>query len=300
MLDNNPRLYLDELQARLYRITLVRYSITTIRRAIQRPPSEGGIGYTNKVLEERAVQTSAEEQFLYKCCLASVPDPSMLVFLDESHKSRADGRRRRGWGHKGQNIISERLFESSGRHNYTLIGAVDINGFVENACCVVWSKHSDTDQNPTRGTVDQVRFLEYVEEDLLPELGSYDRCEPRSVVVMDNASVHKHPRVVPLIESAGARVVWTAPYSPWLNPIERCFSLYKKSLNRSEMVVNPLIKHLKGLQSVDRRTMINLYKGLSCIQHIDELEQRAKWENLKIRMKQTLAFVSFLIVVNIL
>ena len=58
--------------------------------------------------------------------------------------------------------------------------------------------------------VDQNRFLQYVEECLLPTLGNYERGEPRSVVVMDNARVHKHPRLLELIRSVGAKLVWNA------------------------------------------------------------------------------------------
>jgi transposase len=55
----------------------------------------------------------------------------------------------------------------------------------------------------------------------------------RTVVVLDNASVHKHPGVVAAIEGAGAIIIWTAAYSPDMNPIEKCFNQYKAYMLRN-------------------------------------------------------------------
>jgi hypothetical protein len=49
---------------------------------------------------------------------------------------------------------------------------------------------------------------------------------------MDNASIHISNRIVDLIESKGARIIYLPPYSPDLNPIELMFALYKKNLER--------------------------------------------------------------------
>ena len=57
----------------------------------------------------------------------------------------------------------------------------------------------------------------------MPILGNYSLSEPRSLVVLDNAKIHHSDRIVPLVESMGARLVYLPPYSPDLNPIEfRC------------------------------------------------------------------------------
>jgi len=74
-----------------------------------------------------------------------------------------------------------------------------------------------------KGTVDREYFELWVEHNLVPVLGNFEKGEPRSVVVLDNCSIHGGGRVQALIEDAGAVVVWTAPYSPDLNPIEFCF-----------------------------------------------------------------------------
>ena len=53
---------------------------------------------------------------------------------------------------------------------------------------------------------------------LCPVLGNFERGEAHSVVVMDNVSIHCGPRVREMIETTGAVLVMTAPYSPDLNP----------------------------------------------------------------------------------
>lgn len=67
-------------------------------------------------------------------------------------------------------------------------------------------------------------FQTYIREELSPTLRTGD------VVVMDNLSSHKHPRVRELIESAGATLLYLPPYSPDYNPIEMVWSKVKRLL----------------------------------------------------------------------
>ena len=72
-----------------------------------------------------------------------------------------------------------------------------------------------------------------VKEKLIPTLGRYVHFEPRSIFVLDNASIHHSELVVHLIEDAGAKGIYTSLYSLDLNLIELMFSLYNKSLKRN-------------------------------------------------------------------
>ncbi len=66
------------------------------------------------------------------------------------------------------------------------------------------------------GAVDGLVFLEYVKQVLCPTLAEGE------TVVMDNLSAHKIAGVRQAIEERGARLLYLPPYSPDLNPIEKC------------------------------------------------------------------------------
>ena len=63
--------------------------------------------------------------------------------------------------------------------------------------------------------------MRYVAEVLVPYL------RPGDVVVMDNLSSHKGPRVREMIAAAGADLRYLPPYSPDFNPIEMAFAKLK-------------------------------------------------------------------------
>jgi len=67
-------------------------------------------------------------------------------------------------------------------------------------------------------------FLDFVCEHLPPTLRKGD------VVVMDNLAAHRAVVVRTVIESRGARVLFSPTYSPDLNPIELCWSKFKNLL----------------------------------------------------------------------
>jgi hypothetical protein len=64
------------------------------------------------------------------------------------------------------------------------------------------------------GPINRDAFEVYAEKVLVPELS------PGDVVVMDNLSSHKGPKVRSLIEEAGAVLLYLPTYSPDFNPIE--------------------------------------------------------------------------------
>jgi hypothetical protein len=209
-------------------------------------------------------------------------DPSIFCFVDESAVGKNASRRRRGWSRRGQPAEKYALFEEGVGTNatrYTLLGAVDINGFIFEACDIVFRRTSE--RNSGTGTIDANRFVAYVKDKLVPTLGNYDRGEPRSVVVMDNATIHKDPRVLEAIAATGARLVWNAAYSE-LNPIEMCFHQYKSVLRRNveEFKIDEIGVHYFALcTAVTRTNMINYYGGTAfegCIHNLPAISQETK------------------------
>jgi len=53
------------------------------------------------------------------------------------------------------------------------------------------------------------------------------------VIVMNNVAFHKIVSVQEVIEAAGCTLLFLSPYSPFLNPIENCFSKWKYYLRYS-------------------------------------------------------------------
>ena len=77
------------------------------------------------------------------------------------------------------------------------------------------------------GSINRDAFEAYVAQVLVPELQAGD------IVLMDNLSSHKGPRVSTLIEAAGARLLYLPPYSPDFNPIENAFAKLKALLRKA-------------------------------------------------------------------
>ena len=137
-------------------------------------------------------------------------DPERFVFLDETGAS-TNMVRRYGWGPRG-----ERLVDAAAQGHWrttTFVAGLRSTGFV--APLVL--------DGPMTGEA----FRAYVEQFLVPCL------KPGDVVVMDNLSSHKGPRVRDMIEAVGARILFLPPYSPDCNPIENAFAKLKAHLRKA-------------------------------------------------------------------
>jgi transposase len=101
-------------------------------------------------------------------------------------------------------------------------------------------------------------FEEWVEKCLVPTLSKGD------IVVMDNLSSHKGPRVEKLITDAGARLRYLPPYSPDMNPIEKAYSKLKAFLRKiAERTVAGLMNALDACADIFKpRRMRKLFQGL--------------------------------------
>ena len=73
------------------------------------------------------------------------------------------------------------------------------------------------------GTCHPEVFNQWLEHMLLPGL------LVGSVLVLDNATFHHSKRTRELVEQAGCTLLYLAPYSPDLNPIEKCWANLKRA-----------------------------------------------------------------------
>ena len=74
------------------------------------------------------------------------------------------------------------------------------------------------------GTCDTDLFNTWLKQELLPSL------TPGQVLILDNASFHKSVATRKLVESYGCEIVFLPPYSPDLNPIEKCWANMKTKI----------------------------------------------------------------------
>ena len=76
--------------------------------------------------------------------------------------------------------------------------------------------------------MDKVRFNFWLINFLIPET------KPGDVLMMDNAAFHQSEETKTLIKNAGGELLFLPPYSPDLNPIEKCWANIKGFIKRSK------------------------------------------------------------------
>ena len=96
----------------------------------------------------------------------------------------------------------------------------------------------------TEGTTDGVKFAHFIREYLLPLVLPYNGSNPCSIVIMDNAAIHRVHQNVGLIENVGAKLIFLPPFSPDFNPIEIVFSKVKHIMKENDKLFK-LPPHLK-------------------------------------------------------
>ena len=146
----------------------------------------------------------------------------MLVFIDETGTDRRDAMRRFGYSLRGQPAKTHKLLVR-GKH-ITAIVAICVEGIL--ACKIV--------EESVTGEV----FEDFFYTCLLPKLSPFNGENAKSVVIMDNASVHHVDSVVETFQQLGVLIHFLPPYSPDLNPIEESFSKLKSVMWANEQLLD--------------------------------------------------------------
>jgi hypothetical protein len=81
-----------------------------------------------------------------------------------------------------------------------------------------------------QGSTDSKVFENFIEQ-LLPHCGRW--LEPKSVLIMDNASFNRTEQIEQLCYEAGVKLLYLPPYSLDLNPIEEFFAELKAFIKKS-------------------------------------------------------------------
>ena len=196
-----PDRYLEEMKSFLYSRFGVAVSHSTLSRVLK------AIHWSKKVIRRTAKEQDPDLRDFYKSKISRFQS-WQLVFVDESGCDQRTGQRKKGWSPMGITPVQVENFHRGKR--YQVLPAYTQDG-------VLLSQVYD-------GSTDSVVFAEFIRQ-LLPLCGRWP--EPRSVLIMDNASIHHSIYVKQMCAEAGVILIYLPPYSPDLNPIEEFFAELK-------------------------------------------------------------------------
>ena len=165
---------------------------------------------TRKKKELRYKERSREERIKYFRALRElikIYGSESLVFIDESGFEEI-GSRRYGWSKRGKKIYGEKSGKRVMRENLVAGRRKKKKDLIAPMLLT--------------GSLNAVGFEGWLSKYLLPAL------EMPSILIMDNAPIHRKSVIRKLVEEAGHQVLFLPKYSPDLNDIEHDFSALKR------------------------------------------------------------------------
>jgi len=164
-----------------------------------------------------------------------LPKDSILVSIDESgfdHHAYPVY----GYGKKGTQVVLEYPVSNDRKH-YSLILAVSNNGDKQ---FVIKTSYVDSKQ-----------FNEFINGLTFPK---------NSVLLMDNASIHRTKELKEVLNFKEYSVVYTPPYSPEFNPIEMVFGNIKHHYYKHRYDSNTILETIHTLtDTISPTTIINCF-----------------------------------------
>ena len=206
-LTEKPGLYLEEMAVFLYDEFDISASSSSIKRTLS------SAGWTKKKAQQKAKERNPDLRDFYIYKLSEFHS-YQLVYVDESGCDKRIGFRRTGWSPLGVAPVQVAKFHRGQR--YQILPAYAQDGILLSRVF--------------RGSTDAVIFEDFIEQ-LLQHCGRWP--EPRSVLIMDNASFHHSERIKEMCSEAGVKLLYLPPDSPDLSPIEEFFSELKSCIKRN-------------------------------------------------------------------
>lgn len=217
---DRPSMYLHELQHAVNLSSGTTISTSTICKFLHRQR------FSRTKLMFRAQQRSEELRSVFQSEI-SLLEPHMFVFVDETGTDKRLALRRYGYSLKGTRAVTDRQLIRGKR--FSAIAAICLEGVI--------------DVQITTHSVNGDQFCDFVERCLQPQLLPFNGTNPRSVVILDNATIHHVESAISLIEETGALAIYLPPYSPDLMPIEECFSKVKAYIRAYDPLVQILTEY---------------------------------------------------------
>ncbi|OQE62925.1 hypothetical protein PENNAL_c0256G04169 [Penicillium nalgiovense] len=201
-----PSLYLDEMALFLWDEFDIQATKSSISRAL------ASKRWSKKTARVKARERNHDLRDEYSHFISDFRSYH-LVYVDEFGCDKRIGFRRTGWSPLGVTPVQVSKFHRDQR--YQILPAYAQDG-------IVFSR-------VFQGSTDASVFEDFIEQ-LLRHCGKWP--EPKSVLVMDNASFHHSDRIEQMCSEAGVKLVYLPPYSPDLNPIEEFFAELKAFIRR--------------------------------------------------------------------
>jgi hypothetical protein len=145
--------------------------------------------------------------------------PGQLVFADKSHFNRLTLRSPYAWALRGERATKYEFFHRGNK--YSILPALSLDGIL----------HLKVIENAVTGNI----FCQFI-EDLLLCMNEW--LLPHSVLIVDNAVIHKVAGICELVEACGAHLLYLPAYLPDFNPIELAFSSIKAWLHANRARIN--------------------------------------------------------------
>lgn len=205
----NPAMYMDELVFEIKTLLEVDISCSTVCRLLKR------YGITRKKMRHIAKQRCYSLRGMYISHISNF-DKSMFVWLDETGTDKRDQLRKYGYAIRGITPTCHRSLSRGERIN--AIASMSIEGMIT--------------LELVTGSVNGDIFFDFLRGSLIPNMQPFPNS--RSVLLMDNCSIHHTEDVVALLKQAGIITVYLPPYSPDLMPLEETFSYIKNYLKRHD------------------------------------------------------------------
>ena len=208
-------------------------------------------GITRKKIRQVALQRSYSLRGAFRA-QCSLFDPDTFVFVDETGSDHRTHIRKYGYALRGVTPEVRRPFLDHGQQVNAIIGR-----------CTIGVIAMET----TTSSVNADIFYDFARSSyLIPNnMQQFNGTNPRSVVVMDNLSLHHTDEVLGLFDQAGIPMFFLPPYSPDLNPAEECFSYVKAYLRKHDSILQCIPDPTPTIKAAFRS--VTMDQSRSWIQH---------------------------------
>jgi transposase len=201
-----PELYRDEMAVFLYDEFDILVTVSSISRAL------ASIKWSRKATRHVAKKRNTDLRDFYLHSLSNFRSYH-LVYVNESGYDKRIGFRRTGWSPIGMTPVQVTSFHRD--RKYQILPA--------------YTQNSILLSRVFQRTTDSALFENFIEQ-LLHHCGRWP--EPKSVLIIDNASFHHNERIEQMCLDARVKLLYLPPYSPDLNPIEKFFAELKAFIKK--------------------------------------------------------------------